>query len=193
QRDVEVFLDPFDRGAAAHARRVVELLPRVGTVLDEIGDQHSADGAVGHAHAGVAGHDVDVVGIERITPDEGQAVDGLHDLPGPAEFDGTGRRAVFAQPGFDPGKARIGVLRLPGLLIRAAGDHYVDHLVVVATELAIGRALQPDVVIRIPGVPVERRADRAGRGAGADGIRMVRRLFRVNRDEIVERGVGRDD
>ena len=106
---------------------------------------------------------------------------------------GPGGGEVLAHPGFEPREARLGILRLAGLVVLAADDQDVHGLVVVSAQLAVGRPLEPDVVVRILGVPVERVGDRAGGDAGADRIGMIRRLFGMNRDEIVERRVGRDD
>ena len=100
---------------------------------------------------------------------------------------------ALAHPRFEPCESRVGVAGLPGLVILAADDEDVDDVIVIAAELPLAGALQPHVVIRIVGVPVERVRDRARRNAGANRVGVIGRLFCVDRDQVVEGRIGGDD
>ena len=101
RRHVEVFARELARGHHRHARRRVDLLPRVLAAEDQVAEQHPGDRAVRQAHAGVAGGDEDVVVVHRVVADEGEEVRRLHHLAAPHEFDVLHRREALSRPSLE--------------------------------------------------------------------------------------------
>src|SRR5204862_6192067 len=125
--------------------------PGVVAAEDQVGQEDAGDGAVRHAHARIAGGDVDVVGVHRVLADEGQPVDRLHDLAGPAVLDRPALRPALAGPRLQAGEAAGGVALLAGLVVLAADDQQVRPAAAV---------LEAGVVVRgtrVPGTRPSRR------------------------------------
>src|SRR5205085_2670846 len=104
------------------ARRLVKRFPRIGTLLDQVGDQHPGDRAVRHPHPGIAGDDVYVVPRSRIPADERQAIEGLHDLAGPPKFDAVDHGEAFAGPPFEATMPSFSIVRLSRFVIFTADN-----------------------------------------------------------------------
>ena len=70
QRIVDIFLRPFERGAGAEARCLVQGFPDVRLPDHEVGEQHRRERPAGHAVPGESGRDEDVR-VERVATDVG--------------------------------------------------------------------------------------------------------------------------
>src|SRR4051812_46436912 len=123
--DVGVFLDVLRSRAQSNACRIIQLCPLVLAALNELVENDSGDGTVGHAVAGVSGSDPDVLIAARVLADVSHVVDGLHYLAGPAVVDALNHRKALACPLLEVREARLGVLGLTRLVIFAADDEDV--------------------------------------------------------------------
>src|SRR4030095_15054134 len=81
--EVERFLDELPSGEDVLSRRIVDDRPWIGHPEYKIPYQHSSDGAMRDAAAGVTCDDEDVGRTAGGPPYEGDAVDGLDDLARP--------------------------------------------------------------------------------------------------------------
>src|SRR5688500_20383032 len=82
---------------------------------------------------------------------------------------------MFVSPLLEPRVPIGAVVRLARLVVLTTDDQNV----------AIGKALKADVVIRIECVPVQRMRNRSFGDRSADHVGNVWRLLRVNRNTIV--------
>src|SRR6185503_12660953 len=139
------------RGAQRLARRIVQRLPGVFALLDQVGDEDAGDGRVRHAGAAVAGDDVDIAFVHGIAADKGETVDALHDLAGPRVRDVPDGRKSFTRPTLEALVVERGIVCLTGTMIFTADDQYFLLLIV--------NVLQADVVVRVARIPVERAHD----------------------------------
>src|SRR6185436_7881291 len=121
-------------GTQRLAPRVVEPCPRIVAAEDEVGDQHAGDGAVGHAVAGVAGGDVDVVAAAVVLADDDDPTGAVAARPFLQPDVMVGVAGVPPQRvghgGIEPGGDGVGeVGRLLGVDGDAVGDRHVggDH------------------------------------------------------------------
>src|SRR6476659_6170306 len=80
---VRVLLRKLLRCSQANTRRIIYIRPRIGTSLYEIGEKYAGDGAMSHSHSRIAGRNIYVGVIHRISADIRQTIDGFHDLAGP--------------------------------------------------------------------------------------------------------------
>ncbi len=96
---------------------------------------------------------------------------------------------MLPHPALERRKPLFSVGRLRRLVVLTADDQQIHRLRVVASQFSIGGPLQPNVVIRIVRVPVERRRDRTHGHAGADDVGVVRRLLGVDGEEVDERNI----
>ena len=67
---------------------------------DQVADEHSSDGSMRHAVAGVTGGDVYVL-IAGVMSDERETIDRLHHLAGPPQRNILYHREPFARPSFE--------------------------------------------------------------------------------------------
>ena len=193
RRHVEVLFEKFRSRSGANTGWLIQLLPGVGTAGDEIAQEHSGDGSVGHPHAGIARGDIDIRSVSRVPADKGQTVLCLHHLSGPAELHLPRRWEMGVHPCFETLKPRVHIVGLRRLVVLSADDEQVDSACIVAPQLRVGSWLHTHVVIRIGRVPEERGSDATRGKARRDDVGGVRRLLGVNREPVVEGGIGRDD
>jgi hypothetical protein len=114
---------------------------------------------VRHAHAAVAGGDVDVFLVHRVVADVREAIDGFHALTGPAKLDLAHHLESLARPLFQVVPATIRVVVMARLVVFAADD---QDVVVLTCD-----RVRADVVVWVERVPVERIGQRTARDAGA--------------------------
>ena len=79
----------------------------------------------------------------------------------------------------------VRVVRLSRFVIFPSDDQHI------ALALVVVRAVEPDVVIRVLGVPVEGLRYRAVRHCDSDHIGHVGSLLGMDGDEVIDRGVRR--
>src|SRR4051812_9042117 len=77
---IGVFLDKVRRSFEGFTRRIVKLFPLILTTHYQIGNEHTRNGTMSHAIAGIAGSDKHIIFIHRIPPDKGQTIYWLHYL-----------------------------------------------------------------------------------------------------------------
>src|SRR5262249_14205565 len=116
-RHVQILPRELTGGAHGFAPGVVESGPRLLAPHAQVREKYARDGSVRDAHPGVPGRDENVRLIPRVPADEGQAVNGLHDLPGPAEFNLANHWEPLAGPRLKPRKSLMLVPRLTGFVI----------------------------------------------------------------------------
>src|SRR4030095_397949 len=102
-----------------------------------------------HSLSGIARGNIDIVGIEWISPNECESVGWFHHLTGPTKLNLLYLREAIESPSLESLITLVSVVRLPGLMILDTNDQHVEQIVVWV-------ALNTNIVIGIERVPVER-------------------------------------
>ena len=122
--------------------------------------------------------------VAGIATDEGETVDGFHDLAGPTVSHVAQSVEMIACPGGEAGEVRAGFVFLAGLVILAAHD---EHLA------AFDMSHHAHVVIRILEVPQQHRGKCARRHRESHHVGAIGGLLGVHLHAIDEGRVGGDD
>src|SRR5690348_2630670 len=101
-----------------------------------------------HAHARIAGGDINIGFITGIPPDESKPIDWLHDLPRPAIIDLCDHRKSSPGPLLQSLVAVLSIIRLPCFVIFAPDDQDI-------MALRVRSLLDSDVMVRIRLIPVQ--------------------------------------
>jgi hypothetical protein len=76
-RNVQVLPEELRQRAKRDPRRVVEARPGVLAVQDQIGNEYPGNGSMRHTITRVAGCDIHVVRVQRVSADEHDPIDGI--------------------------------------------------------------------------------------------------------------------
>src|SRR5205085_12098235 len=137
-----------------NTRRIIEAFPVDFSSRDEICEQNPGDGAMCHAVSSIAGHNINIF-VAGISSNKSKAVNGLHNLAGPAEFRLAGHEEALSRPSFQPAKSFLGIVGLARLMVLPADEE----------DLMLQFLLKPDIMKRVGGVPIERFRHRSPRYA----------------------------
>jgi hypothetical protein len=94
------------------------------------------------------------------------------------------RRDERTDPGFQSLEAHRAVVRFAGFVIGAAGDEIIGRA---------GARLQPDIMIRVRHVPVERIRQRAARDLEGHGIGAIGTHLAMDRRKRIDRRIRGED